>query len=140
MTAPPGKTHLPVGASRQASKSKAEDKAGKGKALTVDDIRFGTSLTCKRQKTSDDRERADTAGTSKSKADDKAGKGKGKVKGKVKGKGKSKQPTVAKRQKTSDDQERAKKFIENGCSKCRWKPGCTPSCWSSRNMQMPTTA
>ena len=28
-------------------------------------------------------------------------------------------------------------FMKWGCSKCRWQAGCTKSCWSARNMEMP---
>jgi len=28
-------------------------------------------------------------------------------------------------------------FMKWGCTKCRWLPGCTKSCWKSRNMEQP---
>ena len=34
--------------------------------------------------------------------------------------------------------DRVKQFKEHGCSKCRHKPGCTPSCWTGRGMAIPT--
>ena len=36
-----------------------------------------------------------------------------------------------------DHRAKVKFFKQNGCSKCRWKVGCTPSCWSARGMEMP---
>ena len=34
-------------------------------------------------------------------------------------------------------QERAALYKEYGCGKCRYKPGCSNSCWTARNMQKP---
>ena len=34
-------------------------------------------------------------------------------------------------------QERAALYAAYGCPKCRYKPGCTNSCWTARNMQKP---
>ena len=34
-------------------------------------------------------------------------------------------------------QERAALYVGYGCPKCRFKPGCTNSCWTARNMQKP---
>jgi len=34
-------------------------------------------------------------------------------------------------------QEKRQFYMDYGCSKCRWLPGCTPSCWACRSMSKP---
>lgn len=35
-------------------------------------------------------------------------------------------------------EEKVRFHQEHGCSKCVWKPGCSPSCWKQRGMEVPS--
>ena len=45
---------------------------------------------------------------------------------------------VRKLMRTAPLEVRVRLYQENGCSKCVWKPGCTPSCWRYRGMEIPS--
>ena len=38
---------------------------------------------------------------------------------------------------TGSLEKRTDLYMKHGCSKCVWKPGCTPSCWRYRKMEKP---
>ena len=44
---------------------------------------------------------------------------------------------VRERMRNGSPEVRVKLFMQWGCTKCRWKPGCSNSCWKSRGMTNP---
>lgn len=84
-------------------------------------------------------------------ADSKPGpKPKAKAKGKAAAKSVAKKPAMANAESARKVQAPSHRLARNasweekqafhmayGCSKCRWQPGCTNSCWSERNMSKP---
>ena len=44
---------------------------------------------------------------------------------------------VRERMRNGSPEVRVELFMQWGCAKCRWKPGCSNSCWKSRGMTKP---
>ena len=67
----------------------------------------------------------------------KAPKPKAKAKTKAKAKAKAKAKPPQRLDRNASLREKRNFWTTWGCSKCRWYPGCTPSCWKARKMEMP---
>ena len=114
----------------KAAKEKAE-KAAKEKA-DADNIRFGKSLV------NAGSGRTKTAAKAKEPSSStKDPRGKKRLPVAEPAEAQAKKPKTRMQAPADATAARIQKFMEGGCGKCRYKPGCTPSCWSARNMAMP---